>query len=134
MTLIEQLEQTTEGSRELDCYIWGVHKGNGQEVKIVGLPTYQSSRFFCNPNPHIDWVGYDLLNIAPHYTTSIDDALTFVPEGWNYSIWSPDNLLPKPKSHCILGLPGSRERSGYASTAPLAVTIAALKARELADE
>lgn len=47
----------------------------------VGPPTYDSNRYFCNPNPEISWIGYDLLNVAPRYTASIDAALELVPKG-----------------------------------------------------
>ncbi|CAB4176800.1 hypothetical protein UFOVP1672_43 [uncultured Caudovirales phage] len=65
MDLIERLSNASEGSRELDLAI--VRSG-------VGIPIVQEV-----------WSDDDLLNVSnimPHYTTSIDAALTLVPEGW----------------------------------------------------
>lgn len=58
--LIKRLEEATEGSRELD-------------VEVA-----KSIKFFDGTR-----ASYTLnVNLIPHYTTSIDAALTLVPEGW----------------------------------------------------
>lgn len=63
-------------------------------------------------------------------TESIDAALGLVkqclPE-WNWYLHGPD-VLGVNKPYCILGLPGSREESGSAATAPLAILMALLHA------
>ena len=84
--LIVKLEHATEGSRELDACVWVAVNGKGQPMKEVGPPSYKMPRFFCNPSPDIDWIGYDLLEIAPKYTTSLDAAHSLVPEEWGWTI------------------------------------------------
>ena len=132
--LIERLEAATEGSRELDCRVWHAAAGKGQPLKEIGPPTYKKTRFFCNPNPKVEWIGYDLLRIAEPYTTSLDAALSIVPEGWAFAklglAWAmgwdtePPNMLV-----CELGGPVEGEH-GIGHTPALALCIAALKARK----
>ncbi len=74
--LIARLEAATKGSRELNALICGLVEGNGQPIATVGVPTYNPPRYFCNPRPAVDWIGYDILYIAMPYTTSLDAALT----------------------------------------------------------
>jgi hypothetical protein len=64
----------------------------------------------------------------PAYTSSIDAALTLVPEGYGWHLWSPDNWLPAAEVR-------NGERVYYGLTAQaglpaIALCIAALKARE----
>ena len=127
--LIVKLEAATEGSRELDAYIWAAINGRGQPVKIVGPPTYKTPRLFCNPNPEVEWIGYDLLTLVGasehHYTASLDAALTLVPEGcWvSLIIATPASAEVNPNN--------IREINGktYAATPALALCAALLKAR-----
>lgn len=126
--LIERLEKASEGSRELDAEIWAVVNGRGQPMQRVGPPTYNPVRLFCNPTPEIDWIGYDLLNIAPAYTTSIDAALTLVPENCDWTI-EPDGAWVRwmgaddvEEAQCVLS-----QRGGKCTA--LALCIAALRAR-----
>ena len=112
--LISQLNTATKESRGLDIKMW--EWINNELVK------YGSG----NVNPI-------LLTKVPHYTTSIDAALTLVPEGW--SLYHLDTfggggyceVTPSDgdESDCI---------NGQASTPALALCIAALKAKEKNDE
>lgn len=140
--LIAALEKAEGPSRELDCYIWAAVNGKGQAVRIVGEPAYSPQRFFCNPNSEIEWLGYDLLNVAPAYTASIDAALTLVPD--NHTVY-----LTRPNLHttgtealrmsyaCVappgLGGPQYAKKRAHLSAhhriAPVALCIAALRAR-----
>ena len=108
--LIEKLEAADEGSRELD---WAV------ECELHGWP--------------LDHMRHAAL---PNYTTSLDDALTLAPEGWylrrlnqyhnnREPAWGWGAELryhPNP----IIGLSVGESRA----SAPLALCIAALRARE----
>ncbi len=124
--LIARLEKATGPDRNLDCEIWVVANGKGQPMKIVGQPYYETPRFFCNPNPEVNWIGYDLLNNAPLYTASLDAAMSLVPKGLNGSIafgkffgailWGSD-----PRKH---------QGENRAPTAALALCIASLKYRK----
>lgn len=77
--LISRLEEAEVGSRELDCLIeaWRMALTDDVEFRVVGPPTYDQERFFCGPKS-MDWIGYDLLNVSPAYTTSLDAALALV--------------------------------------------------------
>ena len=97
MTLIERLEAATDGSRDLDKQIW-LHIGE-------------------NPMR---------LMLCPGYTTSLDAALTLVPDGFDYIVYRVDG-----ECCAEVGPPGS---FGFTKcvgtpTAVLALCIAALKAR-----
>lgn len=74
--LIAKLNAATAGSRELNCAVWVAVNGKGQPMREIGPPTYAGPRWFCNPNPEIEWIGYDLLYVSPRYTFSLDDALS----------------------------------------------------------
>lgn len=75
--LLSRVEAASGPDRELDCYLEAFvsrHTADGQ-FHIVEPPTYDQRRFFYNPLPSVDWIGYDLLNISPKYTESLDAAL-----------------------------------------------------------
>lgn len=107
--LIEELEGAPEGSRELDAKVFWFH-----------FPEYDRA---TTP-----------LQACLHYTTSLDAALTLLPEGYNYQ------LLKDPGSHRLktyrvqVKTPEFREGeiwSGAHRTSPaLALVIACLRARE----
>ena len=88
--LIAKLEAATEGSRELDCMI-GVHPATpscgvnkGARVAILlddrcfGISSPDGERDCAEylPKTNADALG------IPHFTTSIDAALTLVQRGW----------------------------------------------------
>ena len=94
--IIEILESADVGSRELDATIeWG------------------------SPLEPCDW-DHDV----PHYTTSIDAALTLVPDGWVYSLINDFGGLNRVR--LFDGLNINIEEDGY--TMPLSICIAALAA------
>lgn len=136
--LIARLEAAAEGSRELDAHIDAVI--NGRDVIRVEGDFSLATRH----TPGRYW--YDSVHFAdaPNYTTSIDAALTLIPEGFavrDFSIWP--GCRPTVR---ILGT--HRERDGLywhngtdgrweaqGATPALALCIAALKARaEIAPE
>lgn len=110
--LITRLEQATEGSQELDAAIC---RKVGIAVRMVGVRN------------HLPVDNRDVP--IPNYTTSIDAALTLVPEGCSVELIIDNEsgisyafITP---SLAIKG--GSRE---FGCTPALALCIAALKARE----
>lgn len=129
--LIEKLETANEGSRELDACVWVATNGKGQPMKKVGPPSYKVPRFFCNPDPDIDWIGYDLLRIAPTYTTSLDAALTLVPVGANgYRMCTLLECYSSGTGNAsIIPFVGKRVWSRKMATPALALCIAAIKVR-----
>jgi len=102
--LIKKLEAATEGSREFDAKV----------AEVIGFFDGQRASYSLN------------IDLIPYYTTSIDAALTLVPEGWsrpwikrhNGHHWSVELHQP------------STERQGRHKELPLALCIAALKARD----
>ena len=132
-SLIAELEQAKEGSRELsDRVLLAVGwLGQSASSKVAGILV-----------PH--WKSPDgrdvLVDLRPCPTTSIDAALTLVPEGFaieDFMIW-PGH----PASLTILGTHKDGDKywhnssdgrwKGEAVTPPLALCIAALKARDAA--
>ena len=119
--LIAKLEAATEGSRELDTLV----------AQAVGEPCDLVS--FGNPEQKAMRPKY-------WYTTSIDAALTLVPDGWTVAVLSQDDagLWHSEMRHgyltsydkCVFGNGGSHVKG---TTPPLAICIAALKARGAAE-
>ena len=122
MNLIEQLERATEGSRELDVAITRA----------------------CYPaliQQHASYYLADIrVDIQP-YTTSLDAALTLVPEGWAWNVssnnvaticrnWDDDSApvfwSQRPTRRHVAW----SEHKGTVATPALALCIAALKAQE----
>ena len=110
--LIARLEAASEGSRKLDIALW-------EELKLIAPGAISGGT-------------YEL----PHYTTSIDAALTLVPEGWILDELG-DDAVGSPGAMQIIGATaqlsdgGSRKAQGQAPTRPLAACIAGLRARKL---
>ena len=139
-SLIARLEKATGANRELDCRIHALvldtHPGGGRYC-VVGQPTYYDEpRHFFSPDPEMDWIGYDLLNVSPHYTSSIDAAMTLVPGGFAIRDW-----MIWPGQPCQLTLLETHLKNGErwhgspdrrwpakAATPAIALCIAALKA------
>jgi hypothetical protein len=147
--LIQRLQDASEGSRELDAAIavamrnglprgsewalkfpkWEVQPGNKGVVRIIG-----------NVNGNCDDISGRFT--APAYSTSIDAAMTLVPEGW--VITDVSQRLPCNQNWewaAVLGklVDGEWElANGCSKTAPgsfaLALCIAALRARDTGHE
>ena len=127
--LIARLEAATEGSRELDAAIYyGVlRKCRHEHLKESGAQS--DTGFDCLHCGADSWgnlgrYGQRLHDQHPHYTTSIDAALTLVPEKCAFSIsfvLKANVWIAKYRIEAI------------APTIPLAICIAALKARANAD-
>ena len=109
-SLIAELEQAKKGSRKLDREI---------QLNVVGFDPDQLPK---------RWpvVG----NSDPRYTTSLDAALTLVPEGLSWHVWSLGSGLPSAEvkregEPPHYGLLGSDVREPA-----LALCIASLRARD----
>lgn len=142
--LIAKLESASEGSRELDAEIWW----------HIGKPTFAEKPNrdpeWWAANPHLDpdatWgLPVPLLEIieqklGPHYTTSLDSALTLVPEGAWWLVGrdtgndSPLRNFGSRGGSCFHAQCdtnyGVAENKHRAATPALSLTIAALKARQ----
>lgn len=106
--LIARLEAATEGSRELDGDIalaiglykvwlskhryWNFEGPNDKRGTWPdsGIPEYDSrtgKKIVLTEKPDRSWVYY--IGDVPEFTTSIEAALTLVPEGWGWEVGSP---------------------------------------------
>lgn len=126
--LIARLEKADGPDRELDCEIWVALHGNDQPMKVVGEPVFKDNRYFCNPNPDIDWFGYDLLNIVEPYTASLDAKLP----GDDEAHWVIDG--PRPEgwyaTRSLVTNDLAIVTEGCGKTEAIARRIAALQARQ----
>lgn len=126
--LIARLEAAKEGSRELDAWIFCSveHPDKKPEHNLFYKNREEWGVFVSNaPSPGMTF------HDAPHYTTSLDAALTLVPDGmcWRYDSalgWA--QIFDLGRSPIEVADSGDAELTSY--HAPLALCIAALKARE----
>ena len=130
--LIEKLEAATEGSRELDAEIAYAVQWRPDEWP----PSAQSFREHEAKHDYATaWIAHAPFRAAwpiPHYTTSLDAALSLVPEGRRiYSLQDQRHFQRNQgwfcgiDEICGLGCVFTKE----AATPALALAIAALKAR-----
>lgn len=117
-SLIAKLEQAESGSRELS---WEI-------AQAIGWTTYWASMHFYLPPGKVEG-EYAEERHPPEFTTSLDCALTLAPpDGWlNMGHrWNADNKMVCGGGWDLLGGDTAFAR---AKTFPLALCIAALKAR-----
>lgn len=142
--IIARLEQATEGSQELDAEIDAslrIGKTNLPEWAWANFPKWRARPDGRVEVAHDD--GRGGLSWQPHpYTTSIDAALSLVPEGWEWCLsstgtacictcWADDSAsvfkstdVKQPRQTPF------NEWQPKAPTPALALCIAALKARK----
>lgn len=120
-SLIERIEAATEGSRELDvAVIFALHPEAGP---------YQPH---CQGDEPIFWNDPYRKMRCPEISTSIDAALTLLPEGW---WWSAG--VCRRENHASVGseigtVEGELIFETFGATAPLALLAAILRARQAA--
>lgn len=121
--IIKRLEAATEGSRELDARIGAVVSDYERTRQPTSSESVEPGHFWEGKAP-------ESLQHAPHYTTSIDAALTLVPEGYRWRLWYHHTGYCGADIFPDKG--GILSKVHDAPTAALALCIAALKAREAA--
>jgi hypothetical protein len=129
-SLIAKLEQAPEGSRELDTEILCLTLGGDWYVKNQYEDgsgkwlCYSRTRFTDKDKQH------PTCRTAPHYTTSLDAALTLVPEGWEWAVSTgyaeifPPDFSPSDNPNSVMVAASVRR------TPALALCIAILKANK----
>jgi len=120
-SLIGQLEAATEGSRQLDADIWLMI--NPREA-AVAIQQGQALAQKGSSEERLNAAGRRALErVAPHYTTSIDAAATLVMRSYQWNLADYSGFARASV--------GGTKKFGIADapTAPLALCIAALKAR-----
>jgi hypothetical protein len=79
--LIARLEAAPEGSRELD-----VRAEITRRSFLAGLGAAAIAAEIVRVQSHIGFAKFADAEEVPHYTTSLDAALTLVPEGWRWKV------------------------------------------------
>ena len=132
--LIVRLGSATGPSRELDAEI-------AVALRIGPKPNAQAGDISWIDRNFPEWVALDNGNLAvlhdsgrtgvtwesERYTSSIDCALTLVPEGWFWSAGQRDN---EPYCGWTLNGPNDEEVDGDHNAPAMALCLAALKARQ----
>lgn len=126
MTLQADLGYATEGSREFDYRIFSELNGAMGEYR-QGTERFGDSvvRDYIELGGAGTWCDE-----VPAYTTSIDAALTLVPEGWSFAVEG------FPVRACVYdpaAMAGDSTVTATAVTPALAIVLAALKARDAAE-
>ena len=124
MTIIAKLEAATDGSRELDAAIAESIGWTRDQRDING-----NWRWLAPKGPYTQ--------LLPKWTTSIDAALTLVPEDWagqgsiHWPGYDAGRLINRAfvRLHHYLSSGGGPRVDGYGATPALALCITALKAR-----
>lgn len=118
--LMTRIEAAECGSRELDCLIAaniGLHI-DGCPLSIPAM----LERFGIQSLVEMSEAYTSVLKTIPRYTSSLDAALTLVPEGWDWAVFRTNGGLT------VHAWCGSRD-DVFAETPALALCAAALKAR-----
>jgi hypothetical protein len=126
MDLIERLEKAEGPSRDLDAEI-------ADSVKFWP-PRFDRVDYGGKDRRwHDDRHGHSQSIDAPAYTASLDSAMTLVPDGW----WCEAHIRPDAPGVVLWQfplpcqrVPAERPYQIAGRTAPLALCIAALKARQ----
>ncbi len=112
--LITRLEALTGPDRDIDA---DIQRALGLEPSDMDFETWQAVRAF-----------------ARTFTSSIDDALTLLPEGWTWGVGSSND--PGPMYGSFIRGPEDQKRpegqcaAGSGNTPAIALTIACLRAME----
>jgi hypothetical protein len=127
--LIALLEESKEGSRELDDAVWAATQGMEFRWREGKRPEWFVKECYCDDYPAhklgaSHWRSFGPGAGGPHYTTSLDAALSLVPEG---CAWDA-RFLPC-KDGDVHEARVNFDFPSHAATVPLALVIAALKAR-----
>ena len=125
--LIDRLEEATEGSRDLDEQI-ALASGIRHRSRRDGRGRSKGREWFVDSHGGVEtWANH-----APYYTTSLDAALTLVPEGLGWQVWGEPKATKyggeASIEHPTDGWHFCTEANGR--TPALALCIAALKARQ----
>lgn len=130
--LIAKLEAATEGSPELDALIWCVL--NGKKFKEAGQGYDGAPQAFYTEPPKRTQLVSSRGDVKP-WTRSLDAALTLVGDTtWNVGRLQKYENIPSPipfAGRPICSWVGDG-KTQWGATPALALTIAALKARQVA--
>lgn len=125
-SVIKELEQAQGPSRELDDAVLLACGWKTEPGELLGLPITN----WVSPTGSVHW-RCDV----PNPTSSLDAAMSLVPEGHFWSCGGPDEtLIRRPKPWAQVWRGKQAEDSGEGPTPAIALCIAALKARSVMEE
>lgn len=128
--LIAKLEAAEGPSRELDAEIVRQSTANcvGVERGPIGGDAQHYEEWLFRFDPPRSWV--DSWLHVPRYTSSLDAALTLVPEGWMVELWlAQPTETQQWHSNAVVYYERRRASRGEGATPAIALSIAALRAR-----
>ena len=139
MTLSTKTEQAASASRELDAAIFQAVRPDEVPTPIVQSGygwRFTRGYWWCETGEDQRTPRKKIT--PPAYTTSLDAAMTLVPEGWGFNVSQPnekaiDSGLLRTDSPCMAEVQygGDQRFIVAASTPALALCAAALKAQGL---
>lgn len=128
--LLEKLEAATEGSKPLSAEVWCAAEGH-EFIKFDDYQVHFRDEDVLPGRPLS--MSWNAMQAIP-YTTSIDGALTLMPEGLSFGVHFIKRDGEPLKYQAQVRRPGmlkpDEPKLFEASTPALALCIAALKARE----
>ncbi len=119
--LVARCEQAAEGSRELDLDISEVAGKCGTTAQHLDMRAFQKRNGRLPNDPHDSVMGW-----LPHYSTSLDAALTLAPEGVE---WELTNLYGMVQATVGLNTPEHHSARRKDGNVILALVSACLRAR-----
>jgi hypothetical protein len=140
--LIRRLEEAKEGSRELDCLLaplLGWYRLTPSVCKQYAIGSRSQGGWIAPKDLHNGkFIGFDSLHGTtvyrdpPKFTRDLQDAVSAVPEGLDYTLQSRNcyALLADWSS----GTSGVPKGTAMAKTLPVALCIAILRAMEAKNE
>lgn len=137
MTLISRLQNAEEGSRELDAMLTSVlgwHRVTPSQARMKRGGWISPEDWLgemSNGSPILDQMhGTTIHRDPPPWTTSVDSALTLVPEGRGIQMIAQKGFA----AAWLIENAEEEQDVCEAPTLPLAIVIACLKAGGLTDE
>jgi hypothetical protein len=129
LTLADRIEAAERGDRELDAEIYNAHP-DGENRKAERLPLDRREGRF-DDGWRTMWADREDKYCEPlkRYTTSLDSAMTLLPEGWEPTITARIGR----RSEVYMESPDRtkrRDTGSFAATPALALCAAALRAKE----
>lgn len=112
--------------RELDCWLaFCTGKGKGVALRDVWTSPSSNQKLWMVSHPAGGWFRPE------RYTSSIDAAVTLVPEGWVYTIIAerPEKIF----AHATVCRFQTFENPSAGATAALAIALACIRARIAAE-
>lgn len=138
MTILEKLQAAIQGSPELDLEVM---KYLGSVPKRAELSNIEKNAWWDNGCSYLAGSVSSIQSIpTTPYTTSVDAAMSVIPEGWailsmwNYGSSNGGDTMWKVEMFSGFDLPdgGSPDTSeGRHQSLPIAILITAIKAREV---